>query len=121
LSSVYHFSPLPLDSREALSLHAWRAFLGFGPFVGRGPKVLAVNLVVQLVKAIVRFSLAIPLPLKRPDLLRCFQAHPQSPHLGFFGNAPEVRDLPSTGLTGLRRRYDPLRLPAEPLYFHSSN
>src|SRR5947207_15778187 len=59
--------------------------------------------------------LAIQLPLKRPDLAGCFQAHRQSPHLGFFESAPEARALPSTGMTRLRRYYGPLRVPAEPL------
>jgi hypothetical protein len=58
--------------------------------------------------------LAIQLPLKRPDLIWCFQAHHQSPHLGFFESAPEVRALPSTGVARLRRYYDPLRVPARP-------
>jgi len=45
----------------------------------------------------------------------CFQAHRQSPHLIRFENAPEVRALPSTGITRLRRYYDPVRLPRRPI------
>ena len=30
------------------------------------------------------------------------------------GNAPEVRPLPSPGITRLRRYYEPVRLPAQP-------
>ena len=56
--------------------------------------------------------LATQLPRKRPDRMRCFQAHRQSPHLGFFESAPEVRVLPSTGIARLPRYYDPLRTPA---------
>jgi len=45
----------------------------------------------------------------------CLQAHCQSPHLIRFENAPEVRDLPSTGVTRLQRYYDPVRLPRGPM------
>src|SRR5208337_4770535 len=58
--------------------------------------------------------LAVQLPRKRPDLARCFQAHRQSPHLGFFESAPEARVLPSTGIARLQRYYDPLRVSAWP-------
>jgi hypothetical protein len=34
--------------------------------------------------------------------------------LGYFHSAPEVRSLPSAGITRLHRYYEPLRLPARP-------
>ena len=61
-----------------------------------------------------RLRLTIQLPLKPPDLIRCFQAHRQSPLLLFFESTPEVRALPSTGVTRLPRYYDPVRLPPGP-------
>ena len=75
--------------------------------------VLAADLVVEQVEAErrLRLRLAIQLPLKRPDLIRCCQAHRQSPLLGFFESTPEVRALPSAGITRLHRYYDPVRLP----------
>jgi len=45
----------------------------------------------------------------------CLQAHRQSPHLVRFEHAPEVRVLPSTGVTRLQQYYDPVRLPHEPM------
>ena len=53
-------------------------------------------------------------PLQSPDCVRCCQAHRQSPHLVRFENTPEVRVLPSTGITRLQRYYDPVRLPHRP-------
>src|ERR1700738_4234368 len=35
-------------------------------------------------------------------------------HLAFFESIPEVRVLPSTGITRLQRSYDPVRLPPMP-------
>ena len=61
-----------------------------------------------------RLRLEIELPLKSPDRMRCRQTHRQSPLLGFLGSVPEVRVLPSPGVTRLPRYYDPLRLPAGP-------
>ena len=40
--------------------------------------------------------------------------HGHSPTLGPFHNAPEVRPLPSAGITRLRRYYEPVRLPRRP-------
>jgi len=34
--------------------------------------------------------------------------------VSIFKSAPEVRDLPSTGVTRLHRYYDPVRLPSDP-------
>ena len=62
----------------------------------------------------VRLRLAVQLPLKRPDLLRCCQAHRQSPCLGPIESTPEVRALSSTGVTRFQRSYCPLRLPPGP-------
>jgi len=71
---------------------------------------------VELVKAEIRFRLRleIELSLKLPDTFGCCQTHRQSPLLGFLGRVPEVRVLPSPGITRLRRYYDPLRLPVWP-------
>ena len=41
----------------------------------------------------------IELPLESPDLFRCLQAHRQSPRLLSVKSAPEVRVLPSAGIT----------------------
>ena len=61
-----------------------------------------------------RLRLAIQLSLKGPDLLGCCQAHRQSPVLASVESIPEVRVLPSTGVTRLRQYYDPVRLPSGP-------
>src|SRR5208337_188177 len=105
--------PLPqsfrFDLRQGLPIHPCRAPVGLHQFVGVVENVLSVDFVVEQVEAVFRFllRLAIQLPLKRPDLARCFQTHRQSSHLGFFESAPEVRVLPSTGVARLRRYYDP--------------
>jgi len=52
--------------------------------------------------------------MKSPDIFGCCQTHRQSPLLGFLRSIPEVRVLPSPGITRLRRYYDPLRFPAWP-------
>ncbi len=44
----------------------------------------------------------------------CCQAHRQSPSLGFFTSAPEVRALSSAGITRPQRSYGPVRLPSGP-------
>lgn len=61
-----------------------------------------------------RLRLEIELPLKRPDLIGCCQAHHQSPILGSFESVPEVRVLPSAGITQPRQYYDPVRHPPGP-------
>src|SRR4051812_30202668 len=43
-----------------------------------------------------------------------FQAHRQSPILGFVQSAPEVRALSSASITRPQRSYGPLRLPSDP-------
>ena len=76
----------------------------------------AVDLVVEQVEPIarLRLRLEIQLSLKRPDIIRCCQAHRQSPILSSFKSTPEVRALPSTGITQLRQYYGPVRNPPEP-------
>ena len=108
--------PPQFDPREGQAIDARRALVGFRQVVRMGQDVLAVDLVVEQIKAVVRFvlRLAVKLPLKRPDLTWRFQAHHQSPHLGFFESASQVRALPSPGVTQVRQYYDPLRVPAEP-------
>ena len=78
--------------------------------------VRAVDLVVEQVEPEVRLRLRleIELPLKRPDLIGCCQAHHQSPILGSFKSIPEVRVLPSAGVTQPQQYYDPVRHPPEP-------
>src|SRR5258708_15489120 len=78
-----------------------------------GQHIFPVHLVVEQVETVARLflRLLIQLPLKHPDLNRCFQAHRQSPLLSFFQSTSEVRVLSSTGVTRLPRSYDPLRLP----------
>ena len=62
-----------------------------------------------------RLRLAIKLSLKAPDLIGRLEAHRQSTHfLAIFKSAPEVRVLSFTGITRLRRYYDPVRLPSDP-------
>src|SRR4051794_15243261 len=78
--------------------------------------VRAVDLVVEQVEPEVRLRLRleIELPLQRPDVIRCCQAHRQSPILGSFESAPEVRVLPSAGVTQPQQYYDPVRRPRGP-------
>ena len=45
---------------------------------------------------------------------RVFQAHRQSPILGFVQSAPEVRALSSASIPWPPRSYGPLRLPSDP-------
>ena len=68
------------------------------------------------VEAEVRFRLRleIELPLESPDLFRCLQAHRQSPRLLSVKSAPEVRVLPSAGITRHQRYYHPFRFPPAP-------
>src|SRR5215469_12680381 len=78
--------------------------------------VRSVDLVVEQVEPEVRLRLRleIELPLKRPDVIRCCQAHRQSPILGSFESAPEVRALPFAGVTQPQQYYDPVRRPRGP-------
>src|SRR6266702_2889452 len=81
-----------------------------------GQNVLAIDLVVEHVEAVSRLvlRLAIQLDLKFPNLTRCCQTHRQSPSLPSFTSTPEVRALPSAGITRPHRSYGPLRLPDSP-------
>lgn len=81
-----------------------------------GQDVFPVNLVVEQIEPIGWFLLRFPveLPLKLPDLFRPFPDSRQSPILRLFGCLSEVRVLRSTGITRLRRYYDPLRGPSQP-------
>ena len=49
-----------------------------------------------------------------PDHNRCLQAFANHLHLAIFESTPEVRVLPSAGMTRLQRSYDPVRLPPMP-------
>ncbi len=62
----------------------------------------------------INLRLAAELPRKPSDTFRCYQAHRQSPILGCFESAPEVRALSSAGITRPHRSYDPVRLPPGP-------
>ena len=78
--------------------------------------ICAADLAVEQVEPVVRLRLRleIQLPLKRPDALRCCQARRRSPILRLVGSAPEVRVLPSAGVTRPRRYRDPVRHPPGP-------
>ena len=72
---------LRLDLSEAHPVHTWSTRISAGKPVGVAQDVLATDLVVEHVEAEgrLRLRLAIELPLKAPDLFRCYQAHRQSP------------------------------------------
>src|SRR5690349_24292185 len=97
----------PCDSipQKLLSIHAWRALIGLHQCVSMGQHIFPVHLVVEQVETVARLflRLLVQLPLKHPDLNRCFQAHRQSPLLSFFKSTSEVRALPSAGITRLPR------------------
>src|ERR1700680_258279 len=84
--------------------------------VGMAQDVLTADLVVEQVEAEsrLRLRLEIQLPLKPPDTGGRLQAHCQSPILVLVESAPEVRVLPSTGITRPQQYYDPVRLPPKP-------
>ena len=75
------FQALRLDLREGHPVHARSTRIGAGQPIGVTQDVLAINLVVEHIEAEggLRLRLAIELSLKGPDLLRCCQAHRQSP------------------------------------------
>src|ERR1700694_1009709 len=75
--------------------------------------IFSVHLVVELIKAEFRLvlRLSIQLDLKFPYLTRCCQTHRQSPLLSFFTSKPEVRALPSPGITRLHRYIGPFPTP----------
>src|SRR3954465_15029016 len=78
--------------------------------------IRSVDLVVEQVEPVVRLRLRleIQLSLKRPDAVRCCQAHRQSPILRLVESTPEVRVLPSAGITRPQRYRDPVRHPPGP-------
>ncbi len=108
--------PCRLDLLERRSVHPWRTFVGTRQVIRVAQDVRPPDLVVAQVEPETRLGLrlAIELSLQSPDRFRCCQAHRQSPHLVCFENVPEVRVLPSTGITRLQRYYDPVRLPHRP-------
>ena len=85
-----------------------------GQRIGVLQDVVAMDLVVEQIEAErrLRLRLAIQLPLKGPDPLGCCQAHRQSPILAVVESTPEVRGLPSAGVTRPRRYHDPVRSAA---------
>jgi len=95
--------PCRLDVLEALSVYPRRATVGFCQGVGMLQDVFPVHLVVELIEAISRLILRLPiqLVLQIPNLFRCCQAHRQSPLLLSFSSSPQARALPSTGVTRL--------------------
>ncbi len=62
----------------------------------------------------INLRLTVEFPRKPSDTFRCYQAHRQSPILGSFESAPEVRVLSSAGITRPHRSYDPVRRPPGP-------
>src|SRR3954470_21918970 len=78
--------------------------------------ILAVNLVIKQIKAVVRLCLRfqIQLSLKHPDLEWCFQAHRQSPHLASSQAHQKRGSFPPPALPGFFGTSDPLRLPPRP-------
>ena len=108
--------PCGFDHRKRFAIHPRCPTIGFRQPIRMVQDVVAIDLVVQLVKAEgwFRLRLAIELSLKRPDLFWCCQAHCQSPHLVPIESMPEVRALSSTGITRRQRSYHPLRLPSWP-------
>ena len=66
---------------KAHPVHTRSTRIGAGQPIGVAQNVLTADLVVEHVEAEgrLRLRLAIELPLKAPDLLRCCQAHRQSP------------------------------------------
>ena len=62
-----------------------------------------------------RLGVTVQLARKASGITRCFTGLRQiTPTLAFFTSTPEVRVLPSTGVTRPRRYYDPVRLPHRP-------
>ncbi len=76
----------------------------------------AADFVVEQVEAEGRLRLrpAVKLPLKVPDLFGCWRLTANHLHVTFFESAPEVRVLPSTGITRPQQSYDPVRRPLGP-------
>src|SRR5204862_6041534 len=93
LEPVQPLLPPPrFDVLEALSIHPWRAIIGFCQLVCMQQNVLPVHLVVELIEAVSRLvlRLSIQLDLQVPDFIRRCQAHRQSPFLSSSSNSPAV-------------------------------
>src|SRR5438132_2481453 len=105
-----------LDLPKAHPVHARSTRVATGQPVGVAQDIFATDLLVEHVEAEsrLRLRLAVQLSLQGPDLLRCYQAHRQSPSPHRFESAPEVRALCSAGIARPRRSYDPVRLPPWP-------
>ena len=105
---------LLLDLRESHPVHARRARIGAGKPVGVSKNVFAANLVVEQIEAEVGLRLRLARRAfsegsgSLSGVSRLIANHLI---LTFFKSVPEVRDLPSTGVTRLRRSYAPVRLP----------
>src|SRR5690349_788676 len=110
------FEPLRFDRCECHPIYPRCAVVRTHQVIGVAQDVAAIDLVVEQVEAEVRFCLCleIQLPLEGPDLTGRLQAHRQSPILISVRSTPEVRVLPSAGVTRLHRSYDPVRLPQAP-------
>jgi hypothetical protein len=104
---------LRFDRRERHPIHTRSSPVRASQLIGVGQNVFAMDLVVEQVETKRRFRLrfAIQLLLKTPDIIWCCQAHRQSPILVPVTSAPEVRVLPSVGITRPHRYHDPVRLP----------
>src|SRR5208283_3302540 len=98
------------------AIDARRTPVGAHRVVGMAQNVRTVDLVVEQIEPVsrLRLRLEVELPLKRPDVIRCCQAHRQSPILGSVESTPEVRVLPSAGVTQPQQYYDPVRRPRGP-------
>src|SRR4029077_6443265 len=70
-----------LDLREGHPVHPRCTRILASQLIGMTQDILSANLVVEHVEAEGgrRLRLAIQLPLKAPDLFRCYEAHHQSP------------------------------------------
>src|SRR5262245_19293723 len=92
---------LLLDLSEAHPVHTRSARVVASQPVGVAQDVFPADLVVEHIEAEggLRLRLAIELPLKAPDLLRCCQAHRQSP------SPHHLRKHPRSQGPLLRRRY----------------
>jgi hypothetical protein len=109
--------PLRLDPFERHAVRARRSAIGARQVVGRAQDVRPPDLVVEQVEPEARLSLRlfVEFSLQSPDLVGRCEAHRQSPSPRLLRKTrPEVRVLPSPGVTRLRRYYDPVRLPPGP-------
>src|SRR3954468_561259 len=108
--------PCRLDLLAGDAIHARCAPIGAHQLISMTQHICPVELVVEQVEPVgrLRLRLEIQLSLKRPDAVRCCQAHRQSPILRLVESTPEVRVLPSAGITRPQRYRDPVRHPPGP-------